>query len=78
MTKLNVLKEAKEIITGRSYDHSILIWKEGRSWKTESDFDSCDLNECQKNNGIILRYENNKEYTLKEVALLIENKMKGE
>ena len=75
MTKRNVLKEAKEIMTGRSIDTSILIWKEGRSWKTETNFDS---NDHEKNEGIVLRYENNKDYTLKEVSNIIDETLRGE
>lgn len=75
MTKANVVKEAKAIMTGRSYDTAILIWKEGQSWKTKTNFDSSDVD---KTNGIVLRYENNKEYTLKEVSSIIVMKIRGE
>lgn len=75
MTKRNVIKGTRAVITGRNFVSSILIWKEGRSWKIETDFDSNDITE---KSGIVLRYENNKDYTLKETASLIDSKFDEE
>ena len=65
MTKANMIKEVRDVMTGVSGHTNILVWKKGRSWKTETNISKFSFEDVDNVNGFQLNHCCN-EMTLKE------------
>lgn len=73
MTKREMIKEVRDIMVGNSGHTNILVWKEGRSWKTETNINRFSFEDVNEVNGFQEQHCCN-EMTLKETKeYLIDN-----
>ena len=71
MTKRKAIREIKEIMNGTSGMTNIKIWKNGRSWETETSLNKFDDYEENSENGIIQFQHCCNEITLRQVEDLL-------
>ena len=65
MTKREMIKEVRDVMTGNSGHSYIMVWKEGRSWKVETNINKFSSDDFEDDTYFQCRHSCN-DMTLKE------------